>query len=159
MSKKKQKKEVKVKAAHKFFSVDCFNKTWAYIDLQERTADQEEEMLRLALASHWHWTQRKDYGPVNASVANWLVSRVFALMGQAGNARRFGLRSLEDIENEDAPPFYSGYAYEALARAEAVAGDKESMQAYLDQAHQAAAQVDDEDSKGWLLNDLDTIQF
>ena len=159
MSKKKQKKKVKVKAAHKFFSVDCFNKTWAYIDLPERTADQEEEMLRLALASHWHWTQRKDYGPVNASVANWQVSRVFALMVQAGNARRFGLRSLEVIEGEDAPPFYSGYAYEALARAEAAAGDEESMQAYLEKARQAAAQVDDEDSRGWLLNDLDTIQL
>ena len=156
MSKNKKKKKVKVKAAHKFFSVDCFNKTWDYIDLPERTADQEEEMLRLALTSHWHWTRRKDYSPVSASVANWQVSRVFALLGQVDNARRFGLRSLEVIENEDVPPFYSGYAFEALARAEAVAGDEESMQAYLSKARQAAEQVDEEDSKGWLLNDLDT---
>ncbi len=158
MSKKKKKKKVKVKVAHRFFSADCFNKTWNYIDLPERSADQEEEMLRLALASHWHWTQREDYGPVNASVANWLVSRVFALLGQADNARRFGLRSLEVIEDEDAPPFYSGYAYEALARAEAAAGDEENMQAYMDKARLAVAQIHDEDSKGWLLNDLDTIR-
>jgi hypothetical protein len=158
MSKKKKKQKIKVKAAHRFFSADCFNKTWNYIDLPDRTADQEEEMLRLALASHWHWTQRKDYEPTNASIANWQVSRVFALLGQANNARRFGLRSLEAIENEDVPPFYIGYAFEALARAEAVSGDGESMQAYIDKARGAAAQVIDEDSKGWLLNDLDTIQ-
>jgi len=159
MSKIKKKKKVKVKAAHRFFSADCFNKTWNYIDMPERTAEQDEEMLRLALASHWHWTQRKDYGPVNASVAYWQVSRVFSLLGQAENARRFGQRSLEVIEDKDAPPFYTGYAYEALARAEAVAGDEESMKAYLDKARQAADQIDDDESKSWILSDLDTIQI
>jgi hypothetical protein len=158
MGKKKKKKKVNIKAAHKYFSADCFNKTWAYIDLPEWTADQEEEMLRLALASHWHWTQRKDYRPTNASIANWQVSRVFALLGQADIARRFALRSLEAIENEDVPPFYTGYAYEALARAEAVAGDEESMQAYIDKARGAAGSVDDEESKQLLLSDLDAIR-
>ena len=158
MGKKKKKKKVNVKAAHKYFSADCFNKTWDYIDLPERTADQEEEMLRLTLASHWHWTQRKDYEPTNASIANWQVSRVFALLGQADNARRFALRCLEAIENTDVPPFYTGYAYEALARAEAAAGDEVSMREYIDKARGAAGSVDDEKSKQMLLSDLDTIQ-
>jgi hypothetical protein len=158
MGKKRKKKKVNVKAAHKYFSVDCFNKTWDYIDLPERTTDQEEEMLQLTLASHWHWTQRKDYEPTNASIANWQVSRVFALLGQADNARRFALRSLEVIENEDVPPFYIGYAYEALARAESLAEDEESMQAYIDKARDVAGGLDDEESKQMLLSDLDTIQ-
>jgi hypothetical protein len=158
MGKKRKKKKVNVKVAHKYFAVECFNRTWDYIDLPERTAEQEEEMLRLTLASHWHWTQRKDYKPVNASIANWQVSRVFALLGQADNARRFALRSLEAIENEDVPPLYTGYAYEALARADAVAGDEESTQAYLVKARGAAGGVDDEESKQILLTDLDTIK-
>ncbi len=43
-----------LQAAHKFFSVTCFNQTWDLMDKAERTAEEDEEMLRLSLASHYH---------------------------------------------------------------------------------------------------------
>ena len=125
--------------------------------MPDRTTEQDEEMLRSAMASHWHWTQRADYGPVSASIANWQVSRVFALLDQPNNARRYGQRSLDALEGQENLPFYQGYGYEALARAEAVAGDEDKMNSYLERARQAAAGVSNDDSKQMLLADLDTI--
>jgi hypothetical protein len=152
-----KKKKLTVKKAHEYFSAQCFNKTWDFIDMPKRTPEQDEEMLRSTMASHWHWTQRKDYSPVSESIANWQVSRVFALLGQADNARRYGQRSLDALEGQEKLPFYQGYGYEALARAEAVGGNAVQMNSYLDKARQAAAEVSDEDSKKMLLDDLDAI--
>lgn len=159
MAKKTKRKKLTIKKAHRYFSAQCFNKTWDYLDMPERTAEQDEEMLRSAMASHWHWTQRADYGPVSESIANWQVSRVFAVLGQSDNAYRYGQRALDALEGQENLPFYQGYGYEALARAEAVAGDAAQMNSYLERARQAAAEVGNDDSMKMLLSDLDTIRL
>ncbi len=44
--------------AHEYFSTDCFNRCWALIDKPSRSEAETLEMLALAQASFWHWTQR-----------------------------------------------------------------------------------------------------
>jgi hypothetical protein len=146
-----------VHQAHKLFSTGCFNKTWELIEKPERTPEEDEEMLHLAISSLWHWTRRDDFAPVNASVGYWQVSRVFALLGQAENALRYGRRSLEVLEGESAPPFFAAYAREAMARAEAVAGNGEEMKGHLEEARRLAGEVNEEENRKILLADLDTI--
>jgi len=143
--------------AHKFFSADCFNSTWGFIDKESRTPEEDEQMLLLAMSSLWHWTQREDHTPTNLSIGYWQVSRVYALLGRGEEARRYGKRALDAATRGEADPFTFGYAYEALARAEAVAGDGAKSAEYLEKAKQAAENVEDEESKTWLLNDLKTI--
>jgi hypothetical protein len=149
--------EFDLSKAHKYFSADCFNKTWELIDKTDRTPEEDEQMLRLSMASAWHWTQREDCQPTNMSIAYWQIARVYALLQQADNARRYGQLCLDVSSGENIEPFYLGYAYEALARAEMVAGDPTRMQRYLEKAHQAAELVTDTESKGMLVADLKTI--
>lgn len=147
------------KEAHKFFSVHCFNAAWDLIDKVERTPEEDQEMIRLSLASHYHWTQRDDYNQTNASIAFWQTSRIYALLGQAENAKRYGEMCLEASQGEDVPPFFLGYAYEALARAEATAGNQEKMESMLDKAKNVAEKITKPDNKNQLLDDLKTIQL
>ncbi len=147
-----------LEAAHRFFSTDCFNRAWGLIEKPDRTPDEDEEMIRMSLASTWHWTQRSDCKPTHLSVGYWQTSRIFSILGKANAARRYGQLSLDKCREEDIPPFYSGYAYEALARAEAVAGKVEKMEEYLNLAREKADAVDDPDSRKMLLDDLDTIK-
>jgi hypothetical protein len=144
--------------AHKYFAAQCFNQTWDYIDQPARTKDEEDTMLRLSLASLWHWTQREDCIPTNLSVGYWQVSRVFALLQQADNARHYGELCLEASQKEGVLPFYLGYAFEALARAELVAGNRGKMAGLLVQAQQTATLISDAEEKKMLLKDLETIQ-
>ncbi len=123
-----------IHAAHKFFSAEFFNRAWDFIDKAERNSQDADRMLQLSLASLWHWTQREDCTPTNLSIGYWQVSRVFSLLQQADNARHYGELCLEEAKKEGVLPFYTGYAYEALARAELVAGRQDEMNAFLTRA-------------------------
>jgi hypothetical protein len=152
-----EKPSMDVQAAHKHFAKQCFNKTWDFIDKPNRTADEEDEMLRLCLSSLWHWTQREDCTPTNLSIGYWQVSRVFALLNQSDNARHYAELSLEAASREGVEPVYQGYAHEAFARAAMVAHDEGEMGRHLAQAHQLAASLTDPEEKKQLLQDLLTI--
>ncbi len=153
-----KKPDVDLHAAHKLFSAQCFNSAWDLLDKPGRSAEQDEEMIRLSQASHWHWTQREDYGEKEKSIAYWQTSRIFAILGQADNARRYGQLCLAASRSEELPPFCLGYAYEALARAESVAENKEQMEAYLHKARAAAERMTDADTKKQFQEDLESIE-
>jgi len=141
---------------HRYFSATCFNKAWGFIDNPHRSPDEELAMLQTAMASLWHWSQREDAAPQNLSVGNWQVSRVYCLLGQAENARRHAEVSLKLAEGHE--PFYVAFAYEALARAEMIAGDKAKMQEHLEKASALAEKVEDEEDKQVLMADLESIK-
>ena len=153
-----KKPDFDLQAAHKFFSAECFNRAWDYIDKPVRTSAEDDRMLELSLASLWHWTQREDCTPTNLSVGYWQAARVYALRRQADPSRHYGKLSLEAAQTEGVLPFYRGYAFEALARAESVAGNLDEMEKYLVEAHQVAASLPDPEAKEQLLKDLTTIR-
>jgi len=146
-----------IQQAHKYFSVACFNKTWDTVDKDGAHNDEEKmEMLHTAIASVWHWSQREDVTPQTMSIGYWLVSRVCCLIGQPNNARRYGFLSLQYAK--ELPPFYRGYAYETLARAEMIANKRVIMLTHLDKAREMARYVTDEKERQLLMKDLETIK-
>ena len=144
-----------LQAAHKYFAPTCFNQAWDWIDKPQRTPEEEQQMILLSMASLWHWTQREDCTNQNLSIGYWQASRVHALAGRVDEARRYGQLGLQVSHAE--PPFYLGYAYEALARAEMRAGDQEKMREYLAEAGRLAAAVADPEERKMLEADLKTI--
>lgn len=146
-----------IQEAHKFFSADCFNKTWDLMDKDGgRSTEENMEMLHTAIASLWHWTQREDVAPKNLSIGYWQVSRVYCLIRQPNNARRYGLLSLHHAKGLS--PFLQGYAYETLARAEMLADKRFIMKEYLAKAREMLEQIEDEEDRQALAKDLDQIQ-
>ena len=150
--------EFDMQTAHRYFSATCFNKAWELMNKAERTAEEDEMMIRLSLASHWHWTQREDFAKTNESIAYWQTSRIYAMLGQGETAKHYGRLCLEAGKEKDVPPFALGYAYEALARAAMVVGDRETMNDFLDKARKAAEAIEEAEAKKMLEADLDTIQ-
>jgi len=144
-------------AADQYFSAACFNAAWELLDRPSRSAEEDERMIRLALSSHWHWSQREDCEPTNVSIAHWQTSRIYAVLGQAQNARRYAQLCLAVSQVGDVAPLYVGYAYEALARAEMVGGNHEKMEQYLGEALRIVDTVPDPEAKRWLLDDLSSL--
>lgn len=145
-----------VQEAHRYFSADSFNKAWEYMDKEgSRSIEDNVQMLHTTIASLWHWTQREDVKPKNLSVGYWQVSRVYCLIGQPNNARRYGLLSLKYAQGLS--PFFKGYAYETLARAEMIANKRVIMQVYLEKAREILEQIENEEDKKLLEHDIETI--
>ena len=150
--------EIDVDAAHRHFSSACFNHAWDLIDKAARTPEEDEEMIELALAAHWHWSQRNDCTAVNHSIGYWQISRVYAILGQGGNALRYSQLCLDVSQAGSVPPFYLGFANESRARAEWVLGNSAEAKQYLQEARKLAAMVTDREDQQQLLADLETIR-
>jgi hypothetical protein len=145
-------------AAHRYFAAACFNRAWDFIDKPQRSPAEDDEMLHLNLTSLWHWSQRSDATPTNLSVGYCQVGRVYALQGEPANALHYAMLSLQASQAAGVEPVYRGYAYEALALAEARAGSTEKAREYLRQARAQAEQVENLKECNLLLKDLDSIQ-
>lgn len=145
-----------VAVAHRHFSADCFNRAWALLDKTDRTAEEGLLMLSLAHASLYHWSQRTDCTPLNVSVAYWLLARVNAVLGLAEDAYSFAVLCLAQATGLD--PFYRGYAYEALARAEKLAGNGSAAAAHVAMARSLSVQVVDASDRARLESDLAEIE-
>src|SRR5689334_10914444 len=131
-------------AAHKYFAAHCFNTSWQMMGQPARTVEEAEQLIALGHASLWHWTQRSDCGAKNLSIAHWLLSRIYALVGDVAKARRYAQSCLRISEPGEVAPMFLGYAYEALARAEQLAGDGNAAGRFLQVGSELAEKVEEE---------------
>jgi hypothetical protein len=147
----------KINQMHKYFSADCFNKTWDLIEKSDKTIKDLEEMINLCHASFWHWTKVPDVKPLNLSVGYWQLSRVYSIAIDGENALKYGNRCLNIGTENNLEPFYAAYAYEAIARAYKVMNQIEQAEKYKIIASEFTEKVTDEDNKKLLKDDLNTI--
>ena len=138
--------------AHKFFSAHCFNRAWELIDKPKRTPEENEQMIQRTIASLWHWTQREDCTDQNLSIGYWQAARVYTLAGEPDNARKYAKLCLDITPADDA--FCLGYAHEAMARAEALAGNDELANEHLELARALATQIEKAEDRKLLEDDL-----
>ena len=143
--------------AHRVFSVDAFNSAWDLIEKRDRSEAEMEEMIALAQASAWHWSQRQDVRPKNLSISAWQLARVYAEAGRYDEAERYANRSLEISKSGDVGPVFIGYAYEALARLARETDQLELRDEWLALARAEAEKVEDAPDRDQLIRDLDEI--
>lgn len=133
----------------------AFNRAWELLDLDERSPEQEEEMVAAAFAQRHHWYQVGS--ALNRAVADWQVARVLAVMGYAELSGRFARHCLRTCEEHDLPPFFVGYAHEAIARAADVMDDYATVRHHAAEARRYAAAVEDPEERAMLLADVETV--
>jgi hypothetical protein len=144
--------------AHRRLGVELFSRTWALMEKDARTSAEDDEMIHCAHASAYHWMHAGT--AVNRARSEWQCSRMYTVLGRAEPALQHAKRCLEICEEEpgaledwDLP-----FAYEALARAYAIAGDTAEMTRCLEQARSLGAAIVDEEDRAPLEADLATIR-
>ncbi len=142
-------------AEHRRMAGNLFNAAWELLDLESRTPAQEQEMLAAALGSRYHWGRVGT--PRHLAIGDWQVSRVFAVLGDGANARRFASSSLAQCTEHGLDAFVTGYAHEALARAAALDGNREQRDRHLAAARDLSGQIADAAERDLLLQDLESV--
>jgi tetratricopeptide (TPR) repeat protein len=132
---------------------DLFNGTWDLLDSTDRSSADDERMVHMAHASRYHWGQVGS--PENRTIGDWQISRVYAVLGRSEPALHHARQALEVCDGHGLGDFHRAYAYEALARGHAVAGETDEARRYTEKA--LAESVSDEETRTRLLADLGTI--
>lgn len=134
-------------------AVRLFNGVWELLERPDRTPAEDERMVHMAHASRFHWEEVG--AAVNIARGEWQCSRVYTVVGRAEPALHHARRVLEVCQDNGIGDFDLGYAYEAMARAHAVAGDADEARDWLAKAR--AVDVAEADDRELLMADLDTI--
>ena len=140
---------------HEEFAKSAFNLTWDLLDKKDRTEQDDARMVHAAHASLFHWGEIGT--PLHWLRGEWQISRVYSVLGRPQAAIRRAQTSLDLCEAHGIGDFDLTFAYEALARAHAVAGDAAKSQAYLKQAELASEKIEDEGNREYVAGELQTI--
>jgi hypothetical protein len=83
---------------------------------------------------------------------------VYAVLHRPQAALHHAQRCLEICRANEIGDFDLAFAYEALARAHAVAGDVDKGKAYLAQAEKAGANIEDENTREYVFSELAGVE-
>jgi len=140
---------------HRKLGVQLFNGTWTLLEKPDRTPDEDALMIHMAHASAYHWLQAGK--PENFARSHWQCSRIYSVLGRSEPAIYHARFVLDICERNGIGDWDLAFAYEALARAYAVAGDSEQAGHWVEQARQASADIAEDEDRELLLADLATI--
>ncbi|WP_063771021.1 MerR family transcriptional regulator [Streptacidiphilus neutrinimicus] len=136
-------------------AVDLFNGVWRLLEQEDRSVEDDDRMLHMAHASRHHWGQVGE--AVHRGRGEWQCSRVYAVLGRAEPALHHARRCLDICRENGIGDWDLAFAYEALARAAAVGGDKAQARAWAEQALAAADDIAEAEDRELVLSDLESI--
>lgn len=104
---------------HRAQGVTCNNSIWELVGADERSAEDDEEMLRRAYASAYHWQRARGATEINEARARYMLAKVHLLTGQAERSLHYADACMAATvgAGELAADFDHAYAHEARARA------------------------------------------
>ena len=137
---------------HKKFAVDCNNEVWGLLSKESRTMEEDENMIHAAHASHYHWGRIGK--PINVQRGHWLISHVYAVLNMPDQALYHAKKCLALTEEHGFVDFDLAYTYEAMARANAAAGNRSEATKYLKKARDAATKIKAEEDRQLFTSDL-----
>jgi DNA-binding transcriptional MerR regulator len=136
-------------------AAELFNFTWTLIEKTDRSTEDDDRMVHAAHASRFHWGEIG--GPQQLAVGEWQCSRVYAVLGRAEPALHHARRALEIAEAGDAPDWTVASAHEAIARAHAVAGDRDEAKRFAALARELCDRIADPEDREVIEGDLATL--
>ena len=112
-------------------------------------------MVHAAHSSCMHWLQAGT--PTHHQRGEWLISRVYSVLGYTDDALRHARTCLELTKTHPdmMEDFDWAFAYEAVARASALAGKMKKAKKYHALAKQAGETIEGEENKRIFVGDFE----
>ena len=136
-------------------AAELFNFTWTLLEKTDRSQEDDDRMVHAAHASRFHWGEIG--GAQQLAVGEWQCSRVYAVLGRGEPAVHHARRALEIAEAGEVPEWTVATAHEALARAHAVAGDRDEAKRFASLARELCDRITDPEDREVIEGDLATL--
>ena len=136
------------------FAKKIHGEVWVLLEKTDRSELDDELMVHAAHASCYHWLHVGR--GLNHQRGEWLISRVYAVLNKPGAALRHAKRCLDLTSEHDdlIEDFDLAFAYECVARANAVAVNQEEAIKYIQLAKEAGDNIKDEGDRRIFFNDF-----
>ena len=142
-------------AWHRTFAVAAFNRSWDLIDKADRSPAEDAELLTAVFASRFHWEPIGD--DENKAVGDWQIAHAASHLDLPQIALTFATSALERAQAAGRTDWLLASCYEGVARAHAIAGDRDERDRYVELARAVLAGVDDPDDRDLIESQLSTI--
>ena len=140
---------------HKKLGIDLFNLTWSLLDKKDRAKEEDDKMVHAAHASRFHWGETGT--PLEFERGEWQISRVYSTLKRSESALYHAKRCLDICKENNIGDFDIAFAFEAMARAHAIAGNKTRCEKYLRLAEEAGEHIEKKEDKTYFISELKTI--
>ena len=140
--------------AHRFFAAKLNGEVWGLLEKPDRSKEEAALMIHTAHASCCHWL--KVGTGLHHQRGEWLIARVYSELGMGESALWHARRcqELTDAYAELMEDFDRAYAHECVARANAVAGNREQALRMIELAQGAGQAIEDEENRKIFFGDL-----
>lgn len=142
---------------HRKQAIASFNATWDLMEKEERTREEDMHMIHMSHASRFHWEFAGT--KLEAARGEWQISRVYSLLRYPESAWMHGQYSLTLCLENEIKDFDLAFAYEALARAQALSGKQENARKWCKEALKAAEAISKSEDKDYFLSELASVQM
>ena len=150
-----EQKRFDEKEWHKKSAVDYFNLVWTLMEKKDRTKEEDDKMIHAAHASRFHWGEIGT--PVEFERGEWQISRMYTVLNRPEPSLHHAKRCLEICKENKIGDWDIAFAYEAAARAYAIAGNKSECQKYIQLAKEASEKIKEKGDRDYLLSEVKTI--
>jgi hypothetical protein len=147
-----EEKKYTEQECHKRFAIQLNNLVWGLLQKENRTVEDNDNMIHAAHASHYHWTIVGE--PVNFQRGEWLISHVYAILNRSEPALYHAKKCMKLTEEHKFVDFDLAFAYEAMARAYATAGNESEAKKYIQLAQEAGEKIKQEEDKKIFMSDF-----
>lgn len=140
---------------HRKMAAKEFNVVWSLLEKKRRTKEEDASMIHAAHSSRHHWGLVGK--PVNIAIGEWQISHVYAVLRRPEPSLYHAALSLDTCRRNRVGDFALAFAYEALARASSLAGDRVARDRYLAKARRAGEKIREEEDRKLFFSDLASI--
>ena len=132
--------------------------TFALLDKKDRNAKGDLRMINFAKSSLYHWRKSDKYDIANEHRGQWLLSYVYSKLNKSNEALHHAKRTLKITEENTTQlkDYDLAYAYESMARAYSVSGNKDKAEQWHNKAKEAGDLIESECDKEYFIFDLDS---
>jgi hypothetical protein len=139
---------------HEALAKNTNGEVWQLLEKPDRSAAENEQMVHAAHASCYHWLLAGT--PLHHQRGEWLIARVYTVLGHQEAAERHARRclTLTETHRDLVQDFDLAFAHELAARTAALVGDRQRATEFIGKARAAGLAIADAEDRKVFFDDF-----
>lgn len=134
---------------HRYFGVECNNRTWDYIQKEQRTLAETQEMIHCAHSAKWHWSMFPNHHSYNLTRGDFTIALAYLVADMPSQALEYAWLCYNRTQEflEEMQDFDITYAHAILAKSLELNNQPEAANEHRTAAERSRLDIKDPEDK------------